>query len=102
MTTKSAWSPHSQFSRALSNVRKARGLSQEEFDLISSRTYISALERGLKQPTLPKVDALSEVLGVHPLTVLVLSYVAVPTGQGVQSLLNQVLHEVYALELTGF
>jgi transcriptional regulator with XRE-family HTH domain len=39
-----------------------------------SRTYVSALERGLKSPTLPKVDALSGVLGLHPLTLLALSY----------------------------
>jgi transcriptional regulator with XRE-family HTH domain len=41
---------------------------------VSSRTYVSALERGLKSPTLPKVDALSGVLGLHPLTPLALSY----------------------------
>jgi transcriptional regulator with XRE-family HTH domain len=55
-------------------VRKARGLTQEDFDEVSSRVYISALERGIKQPTLPKVDALAAHLGVHPLTLLVLAY----------------------------
>ena len=49
-------------------------MSQEIFDEVSSRTYVSALERGLKSPTLPKVDALSGVLGLHPLTLLALSY----------------------------
>ena len=49
-------------------------MSQEVFDQVSSRTYISALERGLKSPTLPKVDGLAEVLGLHPLTLLALSY----------------------------
>ena len=49
-------------------------MSQEVFDEVSSRTYISALERDLKSPTLPKVDALAGVLGLHPLTLLALSY----------------------------
>lgn len=43
--------------------------------MVSSRTYISALERGLKQPTLPKVDAFAAVLDVHPLTLIALAYV---------------------------
>jgi len=62
------------FARALRAVRRARGLAQEEFDQISSRTYISSLERGLKQPTLSKVVSLAEVLDVHPLTLLTLSF----------------------------
>ena len=66
--------PRSSFARALRLARIARGMSQEQFDEASSRTYISALERGLKSPTLPKVDALSGVLGIHPLTLLALSY----------------------------
>jgi transcriptional regulator with XRE-family HTH domain len=32
-------------------VRKARGLSQEAFSDVSSRTYMSTLERDLKSPT---------------------------------------------------
>lgn len=66
--------PESDFSNALRAVRKARGYTQEDFDEVSSRVYISALERGIKQPTLPKVDALAAHLGVHPLTLLTLAY----------------------------
>lgn len=66
--------PESKFSNALRVVRKARGLTQEDFDDVSSRVYISALERGVKQPTLRKVDALAGCIGVHPLTLLVLAY----------------------------
>lgn len=49
-------------------------MTQEDFDDVSSRVYISALERGLKQPTLPKVDALAARMGVHPLVLLTLAY----------------------------
>jgi transcriptional regulator with XRE-family HTH domain len=62
------------FSQALKTARTARGLSQEAFSLVSSRTYVSTLERELKSPTLSKVDELAEVLGIHPLTLLTLSY----------------------------
>ena len=52
----------------------ARGMSQEAFALESSRTYVSTLERGLKSPTLNKVDELARVLNVHPLTLLLAAY----------------------------
>ena len=62
------------FALALRRVRKARGMSQEAFALESSRTYVSTLERGLKSPTLNKVDELARVLNVHPLTLLLAAY----------------------------
>jgi transcriptional regulator with XRE-family HTH domain len=64
-----------QFAKALKRVRAATGRTQEDFALVSSRTYISSLERGQKSPTLKKIDELAHVLGVHPLTLLTLAYV---------------------------
>jgi transcriptional regulator with XRE-family HTH domain len=91
--------PESDFSNALRRVRKARGLTQEDFDDISSRVYISALERGVKQPTLPKVDALAGRLGVHPLTLLALAYCRKPASEDVRQVLGRVLAEMEALPL---
>jgi len=62
------------FGLALKQLRSERNLSQEDFSDISSRTYLSTLERGLKSPTLDKVDELASVLEVHPLTLLVGGY----------------------------
>ena len=59
---------------AIRTVRKARGLSQEAFSDVSSRTYMSSLERDLKSPTLHKLTELCEVMEVHPLTLLALAY----------------------------
>ncbi|MDT4855763.1 hypothetical protein FQZ97_901300 [compost metagenome] len=61
-------------SEALKTIRKARGLSQEAFSDVSSRTYMSTLERDLKSPTLNKLAELCEVMEVHPLTLLTLAY----------------------------
>lgn len=55
-------------------ARIIRAMSQEDFSLQSSRTYISSLERGLQSPTLSKVDELAECLEVHPLTLLTMAY----------------------------
>lgn len=62
------------FGQALRRQRKAKGLSQEAFTAVSSRTYLSELERGLKNPTLDKIDMLAATIGVHPLTLLAECY----------------------------
>jgi transcriptional regulator with XRE-family HTH domain len=81
---------------ALKTVRKARGLSQEAFSDVSSRTYLSSLERGLKSPTLSKLGELCEVMDVHPLTLLTLAY----AGDGMRKadqLLARVRQELDAI-----
>lgn len=65
-----------QFGKALRAVRRASGLPQEAFDQVSSRTYVSALERGVKQPTLAKVAQLSAVMNVSPVALIALSFSA--------------------------
>lgn len=61
---------------ALRAARNAKGLSQEDFSEVSSRTYLSTLERGLKSPTLEKLCQLAGVLDIHPLTLLTLAFSA--------------------------
>ncbi len=82
---------------ALKTIRKARGLSQEAFSDVSSRTYMSSLERGLKSPTLNKLEELCEVMGVHPLSLLVLIY-AGSKSEGIDSVLKQVRQELNSLD----
>jgi len=62
------------FAKALRIVRKHKNLTQEDFSEVSSRTYLSTLERGMKSPTLDKVEDLASVLGIHPATLLLLAY----------------------------
>lgn len=87
------------FARALRQARGARGMTQEDFSLVSSRTYLSTLERGLKSPTLDKVEALCGALGIHPLTLLMLTYLdtedrgAAVTGE----LLERIAVEIAAI-----
>lgn len=81
--------------QAIKTVRTVRGLSQEAFSDVSSRTYLSTLERGLKNPTLSKLADLCEVMQVHPMTLLTLAY-AGNAGQADQ-LLAQVRRELHGL-----
>lgn len=80
------------FPEALKTVRKARGLSQEAFSDVSSRTYMSSLERGLKSPTLSKVAELCVVMDVHPLTLLTLAYAG--DFKGVDATIERVRREL--------
>ena len=91
---KTTQTPRNDFAAGLRKTRGAQGLSQEDFGLVSSRTYVSSLERGLKSPTLNKVDDLAATLGVHPLTLLVLSYVEGAGVTAAPALLEKVLEEV--------
>ena len=83
-------------SEALKTIRKARGLSQEAFSDVSSRTYMSTLERDLKSPTMHKLTELCEVMDVHPLTLLMLAYAGDSTRKADQ-LLAQVRQELEAV-----
>jgi len=57
-----------RFGEAVRMLRLKRDLSQEQLGFESGyhRTYISQLERGLKNPSLNTVFDLAKVLGVSP------------------------------------
>lgn len=55
---------------ALRRARKSKQLNQEDLTGVSSQTYLSMLEGGVRGPTLEKIDAIASAMGVHPLTIL--------------------------------
>ena len=87
------------FARALRAVRNAKQLPQEAFDQVSSRTYVSVLERGLKSPTLSKVSELASVCGVHPLTLLLLSFSRSGKRVEIDQLLAHVSRELDEIDI---
>jgi transcriptional regulator with XRE-family HTH domain len=86
-------------SAALKLVRTSRGMSQEDFSIVSSRTYVSTLERGLKSPTLGKLEAIAEKLDLHPLTLLVIAYAGDQSQQSMTSLFIQIQADLDSLKL---
>lgn len=85
------------FGKALRQVRKSRGLTQEDFAAVSGRTYVSSLERGLKSPTFDKVAELAQTLDVHPLTLLTLAYLNTRRGESLRGLHGRIEREIDAL-----
>jgi transcriptional regulator with XRE-family HTH domain len=59
---------------ALKQLRRAKGLTQEDFSEVSSRTYVSTLERAIFSPTIEKIDDISNFMNIHPLTLITLAY----------------------------
>ena len=82
-----------RFGQALQLARKSRDLTQEDFSDVSSRTYLSTLERGLKSPTLEKIQQLSAVLGMHPVSLLALAYMLDKKGN-LESLFDKIRNDV--------
>lgn len=93
-----AYKPNNNFAKALRLVRHSKGLSQEDFSLKSSRTYVSSLERNMKSPTLSKVDDLAAMAGVHPLTLLTLSYLRTADAESASRVFELVTDEISALK----
>lgn len=86
------------FARSLKEVRKTKGFTQEDFSVVSSRTYISMLERQVTSPTLEKVDAIAETMKIHPLTLLTLTYLKLGSYRNVDDLFKKIRSELAGIE----
>jgi len=66
------YDPLKQFGRHLVKLRKARGWSQERLALESglARSYVSGIERGIRNVALVNICVLAETLEVAPAEML--------------------------------
>jgi len=79
--------------QALRNARLRKGFTQEDFGGISSRTYISSLERGMKAVTVSKLTSIADIMGVHPLSILAEGFL-LQSGGSLDALLARVKAEI--------
>lgn len=84
------------------SIRKYRGKTQEDFSIVSSRTYLSALERGLKSPTIDKLDEIAEVLNVHPASLVILACCERLPSQNYTEQIDQIANEAKLLAAICF
>lgn len=82
------------FAYSLRTFRHHRKVTQEDFSEVSSRTYISQLERAQKSPTLDKVVDLAQALKVHPMSLLLLAVLKMEEGADMEALLARIRAEV--------
>ena len=86
------------FAKALKQIRSNKGLTQEDFSNVSSRTYVSTLERAIKSPTLDKIESLANVLKIEPLTLLTLTYMIKRNDVEADDLLQIINKEIIGLK----
>lgn len=85
---------------AVRMVRLSKGLTQEFFSVISSRTHISRLENGRKKPFVVTINDLAKAMGVHPLTVLTQAYLIVNPDINLEELHKLVQNEISKIDKT--
>ncbi len=85
------------FGRTLRLLRHHKGKTQEDFSLVSSRTYVSLLERGGTIPTLEKIENLCSVLEIHPVTLVAACYLRKEGRNSIRTLLEEVEAELLLL-----
>lgn len=86
------------FGEALRRIRIAKGYTQEDFSTLSSRTYVSLLENGRKTPTITKVQQIASTMNVHPLTILLNSYLILDAPIAIDDLLELIRKELIEIE----
>jgi transcriptional regulator with XRE-family HTH domain len=61
-----------QFGRKVREIRKGKGLSQGDVarKLNLHRSYVSSIERGVRNPSLGVVEKIAKTLGVKPKNLL--------------------------------
>ncbi len=88
------------FAAVLKAMRAGKGLTQRNLAEVSSRTYVSKLERAQSSPTLEMITALSGQLGVNPLTLVAIT-LCTESGQSVNALLRRAQEELEKLNHEG-
>ncbi len=89
------------FAGSLREIRLSQGMAQEDFHDISGRTYVGALERAEKSPTLDKITQLASVLDIHPLTLLTLTYIRAESHKDERALHAIVKRELALIKKKG-
>lgn len=83
----------SAFGAALREVRSRKEIAQEQ--LGASQSFISTVERGIRSPTIEKMEEFAERLGVNPATLIVLMQVGLDGEE--DAILKKVRDEIKAL-----
>lgn len=80
------------FGQALRELRMSKDLSQESIG--ASQSYVSDVERGLKTPSIEKLDEFASIIGIHPVTILAKSYLVKDRSLSAEDLMALVRKEL--------
>lgn len=83
------------FGSALREVRLRKEIAQEQ--LGASQSFVSTVERGIRSPTIAKMEEFAERLGVNPATLMILMQVGLDGDE--DALLKRIRDEIKALKM---
>lgn len=86
------------FGKTFARARKKAKLVQDDFEDVSSRSYISYIERGKVSLTLEKLNELSEVVGVHPVSLLFQTYLMYDKETSALELISKVMDDLKEID----
>jgi transcriptional regulator with XRE-family HTH domain len=86
------------FGQAFRLVRKYKGLTLLGFSTVSGRNYIGAIERGIKSPTIEKMNELGDFLEIHPITISYLAYLNTNENETFESISKRVKSELIKIQ----
>ena len=88
------------FATVLKTMRISRGLTHKDMAVASSRGYMLKLEHGRSSPTVEKLTAIGDAMGLSPLTLFTLT-LSVESGQPIDTLVQRLKADVADLEANG-
>lgn len=80
--------------QTLRKFRLISKVSQEQIG--ASQSYVSDVERGIKAISIEKLDEFAKILGVHPVTILVSSYLLADETLTPERLIDRIQRELGA------
>jgi transcriptional regulator with XRE-family HTH domain len=83
-----------EFGIALRELRIRRNLSQQDFAGVVTREHLSRLERGVSQPNLELIRDISEVLNVHPMSLLAQTFIHDPDASELRSIIKTIAKDL--------
>lgn len=86
------------FGVVFARARKSAKLVQEDFEPISPRTYISHLERGLSAPSIVKINDLSKVIGIHPVSLTFQTYLLYDKQMSALDLMGIIMEDLRKID----
>ena len=86
--------------RALRMARRASGVSQDDLSVVSSRSFVSSVERGIKSPTIEKLSVMARAMGLRAASVLIVATVLESSRQP-DEVLQELADETAAILAAG-
>lgn len=79
-------------------ARKAAGLVQDDFEPTTSRSYVSYIERGKVSITLDKLHELSNLMSIHPVSLIFKTYLTYDEEVSALDLMSRIMEDMKKLE----